>query len=123
MIESMDAHGRVPLLDTATDEVRLVYAGVAQEIIERNPDGRYEVAPMHTPANPADARKLAQLQSIEGPFTMSDATDVTTAPLEAPTQQPRADRPPTAAVVAGDPDKLRAQAEKDDAGLKARAAK
>ena len=123
--QDIDSRGNVALLDTVTDEIKHRPVNLAQEILMRNPakDGeepRYRVMERDTPESMADPEKrrlqIVQergLQSDGGSIIHGDATDLVSGRHSAPVAKPSADTPPAAAERAGDPDKMKAQRERD----------
>lgn len=118
--QDIDAHGRVALHDTATDEVTHVSAHLAQETLARNKetgrfvvltkDGKDSALAEKRDANQAKRRKVLmteekqrKLEEHGGAF--ADMTDVDFAAHEAPPTQPAADVAPGTAEQEADPEK------------------
>lgn len=120
-----DAQGNVAVEDTATGEVSHRPAHLAQEILQRNPDGRFKVLERTTAGlAPKVAGDMARLHATSGgkdaKTVTGDATQLLTGDGHlAPPAQPAADAAPAAGEVAAEPKKAERQGKKDDAAVKA----
>lgn len=127
--QDIDAHGRVALHDTATDEISHVHVHLAQEILARNKESnpdRFKVLTKEgkdselEAKRQADAGKRRKVMAGEAALrkqeegSAADMTDYVTPPHEAPVTQPAADSAPGVAEQDADPKKA-AKVEKAEA--------